>query len=354
MAVEKIRFGKTPKHVANYILNSTKNAHHPYSDYIQQVQMHQHEHHPQLHQQQQPAVNFNGLIPQQRYTNAIQHNQNVENLIKRLISYVDVTVQEYMASQTTATTTQKPEKQYSYYNHHVNAQYTSHYYAQNLIEKLRFKVLNVLNEYLYDDNTGLFDNDYEQFDFDTTFNSFYASNSNSSNHGLGTAQLNETLITAYLYLFVPDSELVCSNKTNFQMNPMSKTLKSAELLQFTLNRIYLNNLDDCNRVVKILHFILLLLVQNMSAINGPGMNSTLNMHNSDTSLTVATSTISDIDTNTISPASFSSSTVSLNTCLMGSQDSKLQAFVASLIGMKSRNKLTKNKILLSLDVFLEF
>jgi hypothetical protein len=420
MAVEKIRFGKTPKHVANLIMNAASRT----TNFILPTN------NLEAHLNYGDVQNYNNNNNKSFCTN----NPSLDKLMKSLISYIDSATQDYLSILQQQQQQQHVHVQHNYHqtsynnsnSHNKAAQFndyqTSSVYltpstsssslpqskstspylhhnlhqqhqqqnlstAQELLWKLKQKITNKLNEYLAEmndrtsqaikgekENTKIKDKKGNKLQLSSSFDCIFAaylfliisdqkqqqqqqtvkpdidiiektilqnpSNTTSPSSLSSSSPLSSTSFNQKNSYFDLDYNLM-ANKVNNK--------KLLNNLQSTLDRVYRNNTEDCNRIVKILHFILILLMQNYYSFSSSSSASTT---------TSTTKTNNDFDFNYYDANGFYSnideSVVVEDDIYVNNNNLKLQKVIAGLIGLKCHNKLTKRKILLSLENFCEF
>ena len=420
MAVEKIRFGKTPKHVANLIMNATK------------------------HMNQNIVLNpTNGTIDVNNTTSGLVDvntnyiNQSLENLLTTISSYIDATTQEYL------TILQHKHNNNNNYGHPSTCQYSSvnsnqnniinfsintpqysdfqqssvyltpstsssslpqsnstspylnnsqHQHRQSsassdtsciqeLLRKLKHKIVKILNDYL--SNVKVNNNqDFPKLngDLDKLKNmnslreSFQSYQTTNDNKLCGSV---DSLIVAFLVLVISDqtsqiktenvSEITTSSATtssfnyhqlssyfDLEFNLITNSINKALLknLKSTFDRVYNNCSEDSNRTIKMLHFVLILLVENYfsrTVSKKVSNNNESYFTESGNDFYDDNNENNEVDENE-DEAEDDDDNEDINYDITNSF--RFQKVIAGLIGLKCHNKWTKHRILLSLENFL--
>jgi hypothetical protein len=417
MAVEKIRFGKTPKHVANLIMNATSSRTISQNFLLNSVP---------------GTVNMisNGLDANSNYLNKELHNnnnnnQNLEKLILSLTSYIDATTQEYFSmlrnqfNQSTSSSSyssfnsnqqnntinfssktqcsdfqtssiyltpstssslpqSKSTSPYLLHNIPQQQQPQQHQVStnvsciQDLIRKLKQKVIKKLNDYLSDtksNNESSNNPEKENFKFNC--------HSSSKENNYQNSNSLDSLVVAFLVLIISDQvnqlkidndvdENILQQKTlasyfdlefNLITNKISKVLIGS--LKSIFDRIYRNANEDSNRVIKMLHFILILLMQNYytpstsKRVNHENNNFDYNNYYTDSTVTNTTGYYEEQEDNDDDDEDDDENEDDENVNnVNNNKNFKLLRIIAGLIGLKCQNKLTKNRILLNLETFV--
>ena len=249
-------------------------------------------------------------------------------------------------------------------------------YIQDLMSKLRQKVLNKLDDYLSDIKS--INNDHELSKFNNNpekenFISYSPPKENSSSV--------DSLVVAFLVLIISDqaNQLKLENDTDETMSHQ-KSLASYFDLEFNLitnkinkvlvgnlksifDRIYRNANEDSNRVIKMLHFILILLMQNYysptaaKTMTNKRVNNNYDYNNffteSTTTITNVAGYYEEVEENgDDDDEDINENEDEENVNYVNNKNFKLLKIISGLIGLKCQNKLTKNRILLNLETFV--
>ena len=247
MAVEKIRFGKTPKHVANLIMNATsrtinpnfflnspatssldiksrcKNSTENYNNLIKSlisyIDSATHEYLSMLQHQKQ--LQHNNNYHQQSY-GSLNSNQNIINFTNKT-QFNDYHANQssvYLTPSTSSSSLPQSKSTSPYLHQNLQQQPQQHIqqlpntnFTQELLFKLKQKIINKLNEYLGD----LKMNDYELSEFNKVekenTKSFNTSRFNYSKENIQLSSSFECTFVAYLFLVISDQVKQSTSKS---------------------------------------------------------------------------------------------------------------------------------------------
>jgi len=369
MAVEKIRFGKTPKHVAaNLILSATTPL--PVASTTSTT--------PTITSKSQtsaPNAQYQSYSTSQSNYDMVSYEQQtrIDKLIKTLLSYFEAAKHDLNLHQAYAT---------PYFAHNTPSRLI---YTQDMLVRLKEKIIIRLCEYVNESTSNPTSRSYEiPINQLTPPSSSCSSSSSSSSASSASCSSASSCNTSTCSSSCPpSSSSACSSSSNSSIKPLTPQSNGASYQSYAIpfmcqlrlslsneclfaafvflvideasgikmesnelfgevsavcNKSLLNKLsglfesvyqsavhdlmgdDSNNRTVKTLHFILILLMQNLCSIN------------SGSSVTNGSG----------------------KSVLDGDNTFRLQRVITMLIALKCRNRKTKHRILLTLDNFLQF